>query len=893
VLLGRDPELAALETLLAQARLVTVTGVGGVGKTTLAMAAQRGVTSRTVCELAGITHPEEVAGAVGAALGYPSLPAALVGLADAEALVLLDNCEHVLDAAADVVARLLRECPQVTVLATSRERLELPEERVLALQPLPLPAGDDLAQLQDSPAVALLLARARAAGSQLTLDDGSAEAIASLCRRLDGLPLALELAAARTISLTPAEILVHLDDRHDLLRRRRSRGPERHRSLEAALGWSHARLPDATRVFFDRLGVFAGRFTAEEAAAVAGEPGEDLLAAIGHLDHLVAASLVTAYRSGPRTSYGLLDTLRAYAQARLEERGELVRTQDRWVDHLAKIAARVPVGIVLQDGMDSWHQAAWARVDVPAAVRLCLEHDRSSQRAARLVRQLGPVVYSAPVPPLADLGERLLARWPDRGAPEWAEFAAFTALAQMARRETERAATLAGQVLDAAPSPFAAVLALRVLWADDLLADRPEALRRVDDAIALAERAGERGWVCELRTLRAGALAELDRVAEAADEAHRAQADARELHSPVLMAWATLSRASLLALRDRDAARTALAALRQQCRRIGIPLAEGASGWGLAGIALVDGSVHQAARSLRDPLEIFVRIGGPPLLVTLRWAGATSHLAGDPDAATLLLRAAGTIRTTLAPTILERAWLPRILGSPPATDGPEPPLRDAVALARRVLDELAAPAERAPGAPPATPARFVREGDVWTLTFAGTSVRLTDAKGLGDLATLLARPGREVHCTKLVGGAVEQPAPGPLLDLSARRAYEARIVELQADLAEAEDNGDRGRADAARLELDLLVDHLAAATGLGGRTRRPGGTTERARTSVSWRVRAALRRIERAHPALAAHLRASVRIGVWSQYRPDDPVAWEVDGRGGPRREATPPAGHG
>lgn len=193
--------------------------------------------------------------------------------------------------------------------------------------------------------------------------------------------------------------------------------------------------------------------------------------------------------------------------------------------------------------------------------------------------------------------------------------------------------------------------------------------------------------------LRAGVLAELGRTDEAADEADRAQADARGLGSPVLLASAELSRASLLALRDRDTARTAFEALREQCQRIGIPLVEGASGWGLASVALVGGSVEEAARSLRDPLEIFVHTGGPPLLVTLRCVAATAHLAGDGDAAALLLRAAGTTRTTLAPTVLERAWLPRLLGSPPAMDGPVPPLREAVAVAGRVLAALPAPPE--------------------------------------------------------------------------------------------------------------------------------------------------------------------------------------------------------
>ena len=174
------------------------------------------------------------------------------------------------------------------------------------------------------------------------------------------------------------------------------------------------------------------------------------------------------------------------------------------------------------------------------------------------------------------------------------------------------------------------------------------------------------------------------------------------------------------------------------------------------------------------------------------------------------------------------------------------------------------------------PARFVLAGAIWTVSFAGRTVRLPDSKGLHDLAALLARPGREVHSTELLAAVVEQPDTGEVLDAPARHSYEARIVELQGELTEAEELGDRGRADAARLELDLLVDQLAAARGLGGRARRSGGTAERARTAVTWRIRSAIKRIDGVHPELGRHLRAAVRTGLWCSYQPEQPVAWRL-----------------
>ncbi|MGD9528553.1 MAG: hypothetical protein AB7V44_17345, partial [Pseudonocardia sp.] len=273
-----------------------------------------------------------------------------------------------------------------------------------------------------------------------------------------------------------------------------------------------------------------------------------------------------------------------------------------------------------------------------------------------------------------------------------------------------------------------------------------------------------------------------------------------------------------------------------------------------------------AADPLARALDLFMRIGHPTQVrVTLRWAAV---LAGPATRATLV-RAAGGVRAPVT-EILDRAWLDPLLGAAPV-DAPSVTLPEAVALARR---ELALAADR--DTPAAAPVHtgtaevgIVREGAVWALTYAGRTVRLADAKGLRDLDTLLTRPGREVHSTELAGAAVTQPDTGEVLDAQARRRYEARIVELQAELSEAEEAHDRGRAESAGLELDLLVDQLAAARGLGGRTRRGGGTAERARTAVTWRIRAAIRRVDAVHPDLGRHLRATVRTGLWCRYDPD------------------------
>lgn len=194
-------------------------------------------------------------------------------------------------------------------------------------------------------------------------------------------------------------------------------------------------------------------------------------------------------------------------------------------------------------------------------------------------------------------------------------------------------------------------------------------------------------------------------------------------------------------------------------------------------------------------------------------------------------------------------------------------------------DAPQAPSER--GAPAAERSSMVWEGATWAITFAGSTRRLRDSKGWRDLARLLRRPGEDVHCLELVGGADVGSASGPALDERARRAYEQRIRDLQEDIDEADAANDPERARRAEIELDALVQQLSAAFGLSGRERRTGSAAERARPAVGWRIRTAIRHAHDLHPAFGRHLQRHIHTGTWCSYRPEPATSWEIsDGQG-------------
>jgi predicted ATPase len=327
--LGRDQDLARVEQLLGQARLVTLTGTGGTGKTRLAVEAGARLVGRFrdgvwLAELAGVADPGLVAAQVMGALGVrqagdvPVLEALIYRLRSAELLLVLDNCEHLLDACAQLTAGLLHAAPGLRVLVTSRESLGIPGEVVYPVRPLDLPPEHyDADAAVHAPAVQLFLDRGSAARGGTGGGVAPLSVAERICRALDGLPLAIELAAARLGTLSAAEIEVHLADRFRFLAYARPSGDPRHRALRAAMDWSYDLLDAQERRVLGELSVFAGTFALAQAAEVCND--RDQRDALEMIDRLAGKSLVAAEPAEDGTRYRLLDTVRYYAADRLAE----------------------------------------------------------------------------------------------------------------------------------------------------------------------------------------------------------------------------------------------------------------------------------------------------------------------------------------------------------------------------------------------------------------------------------------------------------------------------------------------------------------------------------------------------------------------------------------------
>ncbi len=394
--IGRAAAVREVAGLLERHRLVTVAGPGGAGKTRLAGEVARRVAGRFadgawLVELAAVQAPAQVPSAVAVALGVREQPgvsaaeAVIRVLARQQLLLVLDNCEHVIGAAAELCAGLQHGADDVRILATSREQLRAAGEARYRLAPLSLPDPDDQAGAGGSEAVALFADRARRADARFSLDRQSGPAVAQLVARLDGMPLAIELAAARVEALGVAQLLDRLDDRFALLVAGDRLAAGRQRSLAATVAWSYQLLDEHERRVFRAISVFPGPFTLEAAETVAGQDtGPAVL-------HLMDCSLLVPPRAGPdgRARYVMLETLRAYGAGLLAETGEQEAAAAALAGYALRVAEQAAEGLQTTSG----EAAAARRLDAEDATMRqvldwAMEHDAAL--ALRLAVALAP-----------------------------------------------------------------------------------------------------------------------------------------------------------------------------------------------------------------------------------------------------------------------------------------------------------------------------------------------------------------------------------------------------------------------------------------------------------------------------------------------------------------------
>ncbi|MER8462012.1 winged helix-turn-helix domain-containing protein [Mesorhizobium sp. M1396] len=406
-MVGRTDDAAALSTQLAGARFVTIVGAGGVGKTTVAVAVGHDLVEAFAgavhfIDLGALSDPSLIATTIASTLGL-SLPSddpassLTAYLADSRILLILDTCEHVIDAAADLAARIFASAPQVHLLVTSREPLQVEGEHVHRLAPLACAPDDPdltVTLVNSYPATQLFLERAAASGARLEVEDADAAIIADICRKLDGLPLAIELAAARVASYGLQKTAELLGERLTLSWPGQRTAPPRQKTLQATLDWSYGLLSEFERHLLRRLAVFVGHFSIDAVLEVVTSANVDDDLVFGAIDSLVARSMVAVRPAGATMRYRLLDTTRAYALQLNADKTELATLAARHATHylhwLEQTGAEWPS--LATATQRSLHLAGLANVRV--ALDWCFGRDGDTQLGVRLAAAAAPFFLS-------------------------------------------------------------------------------------------------------------------------------------------------------------------------------------------------------------------------------------------------------------------------------------------------------------------------------------------------------------------------------------------------------------------------------------------------------------------------------------------------------------------
>lgn len=632
--MARRSELADLGRSLRANRLVTVTGTGGVGKTRLAVEAARvaagDADGAVFVALGELGDPEALPAVVAAAFGVEDRPgqapaeAVAAAIGDAGVLVVFDNCEHVVAAAADVVEVLLRSCGGVRVLATSQEPLAVPGEVVWTLAPLAVPRpGACAAEVAASPAVELFCQRAGAARAGFALDAEVAPAVAELTRRLDGLPLAIELAAARVPVMSPAEMTACLDERFGLLNGGSRTALPRHRSLRATIEWSYDLCSTPEQAVLRRLAVFAGGATMAAVTEVCAGAEVPAAAVVDALGALVRRSLVVAEPGGAGTRYRLFDSVRDYARQRQVDAGEAAAVRDRHARWCVALAEAAEAHLTGRDQHHWLERLDGDHDNLRAALQGAIDDGRADQALrlagaltlfwrvrghfgegrAHLRAALERVGSAAPAPRAKALwGLALMAVMladPDEGgaAPEEA-LALYQAMGD-AGGQARALLVLAN--CHAAPSPASARSLL-------------------DHSVALARRAGDHWCVSHALALAGGAelrRGDLESARPLLADAVQVAADSGDAQSRRI----ALALVGDLALHEGDyaGAETALAETLALTRELGESYGQSVALVGMVEAALGRGRLAEARTLLQEVVEPAARAALPTVPVMARW----------------------------------------------------------------------------------------------------------------------------------------------------------------------------------------------------------------------------------------------------------------------------------
>ncbi len=889
--LGRRHELEELRALLTGRRLLTLVGTGGVGKTRLALELARVVAHEFpagswMVDLARTESPELVEAAIAEAVmateGRDTGPLrrAADRLATGRQIVVLDNCEHVLPTAAAVCRYLLTECPELTVLATSRVPLGVEGEQVWLSPGLGLPVAGttDLEAIAVTDSVRLFCDRARSVVSSFQLSETNAPDIATICTRLEGLPLAVELAAGWVRVLSVRDIARRLDDLGLLDRGGADRQPG-HRTMRAALDRSDQLLTAAQRTAFHRLSVFVGGFPVAGAEAVLTELSL-ASSALELVASLVDCSLLTVDTTADETRYRLLEPVRQYAAQKLGSRPkEEHETRVRHLRWLADTAEAADEHILGGPDLPWLHRLDAELHNIRAALAWGFEN--AADDARRLAA--GMVTFCV-VRGLFAEGLSWARRAMTTRASPTARCLYMAGLLSYHLDDVVAADAYLGRARCALDSGHPAELAM-VAFAESLVAgenhrDYDTMRTRAEEALALARSVGDEAR--EMYALEAlAAQARWVGDARAATDLLRTRiAIARRLSNQWTVGQ-SLSQIADLAIETGDVT-TGREAVRDGVNSTLALHRDGQDSTWLAYllesaaiVAIQRGDAAAGLRLMGATTSIFSRLGY--VLTTAEdarrqeWMQAARGLVGDAaaDAAVSAGLALGVQAALHAATasVADHPVEPGDLSGfrPDQSSGEVPTFNGALPGG---------------GAPPAN--AFVREGDYWSLTYGGEVVRLKDSKGLRDIARLLAAPGVDMAAVDLAGAAtagvgrsarviaelglnVEGDA-GPVLDEEARRQYRSRLLDLEEDEADAREANDPVRLSHAREERDYLIAELRASVGLGGHGRRSLDPAERARKTVTWRIRDAMTRIEGAHPALGRHLRRSLHTGTFCRY---------------------------